>query len=221
MTPALLGAILAHARAETPRECCGLLIAAPGSLASYVPCRNIAEGEDEFRIHPEDWVNAEDTGRVLGVVHSHPSGNLTPSECDKANQRTMGIPWWIVVPETSEWARFGSSLAEGRTFAWGVEDCLSLVRDRLQGLPDFLRSPGFWKERDLFTDCAPLAGFYPVGEPEPGDVMLFGIKSEIPNHCAVYCGSGEILHHLPGRLSVQEPIGAWVQSLKTILRRAA
>jgi proteasome lid subunit RPN8/RPN11 len=222
MTPELLGRILEHARTEAPRECCGLLIAAPDSLAEYVPCRNIAEGEDDFRIHPEDWADAEDRGHVLGVVHSHPGGPVTPSPLDLASQGSMGLPWWIVVPETSEWARFGESPAEGRVFAWGVEDCYSLVRDHFGGLPDFTRQPGFWRDRNLFMDGLSVAGFVPVqGDPEPGDGMLFAIKAEIPNHCAVYLGEGRILHHLPGRLSVAEPIGAWVHALKAVVRRVA
>lgn len=222
MTPELLGRIFEHARAEAPRECCGLLIAAKDSLAEYMPCRNIAAGEDEFRIDPSDWVEAEDRGHVLGVVHSHPGGPLTPSPADIASQESMGLPWWIVVPGTSEWMRFGMSPMEGRVFAWGVEDCFSLARDHFGDLPDFTRAPGFWRDRDLFSDCAPLAGFHPVkGNPEPGDVLLFAIKAEVQNHCAVYLGDGLILHHLPGRLSVAEPIGAWIQCLKTTIRRAA
>lgn len=222
MTPELLGRVLEHARAEAPRECCGLLISIKGDLAEYVPCRNIAEGEDEFRIDPSDWAEAEDRGHVLGVVHSHPGGPVTPSPADLAGQEAMGLPWWIVVPGTSEWARFGVSPLEGRVFAWGVEDCFSLARDYFGGLPDFARAPGFWLDRDLFGDCAPLAAFYPVkGDPEPGDVLLFAIKSETRNHCAVYLGDGRILHHMPGRLSAAEPIGPLVHALKTTMRRVA
>lgn len=220
MTPELLGAMLAHARVDAPRESCGLLIAAPENLAAYVPCRNIA-GDGEFQIHPEDWAKAEDSWQVLGVVHSHPSGNLEPSECDLVNQRTMGLPWWIVSPGTSEWRRFGASPEQGRSFAWGAEDCFSLVRDRLNLSGDYLRSPDFWRERDIFEDCRALAGFKVVTDPEPGDVMLFAIRCQVSNHCAVYMGEGRILHHLPGRLSIEEPIGAWVQCLKSIVRRAA
>ncbi|EHW30174.1 K protein [Escherichia coli DEC8D] len=32
--------------------------------------------------------------------------------------------------------------------------------------------------------------------------MLFG--SSVPNHAAIYCGDGELLHHIPEQLSKRE-----------------
>ena len=44
---------LAHAAREFPREACGLLVIHKGR-ETYVPCRNIGVGPDQFVIHPED-----------------------------------------------------------------------------------------------------------------------------------------------------------------------
>lgn len=221
MTPELLGAILEHARDAAPRECCGLLVAAPEPMAIYVPCRNIATGTDEFRIHPEDWVAAEDAGRILGVVHSHPGGKVTPSPADAMCQSGMRLPWWIVVPGTSEWKRIGASPVEGRTFAWGVEDCYSTIFDAFPNMPDFLRRPYFWRSRNLIMDGLSLSGFVPVrGNAEPGDVLIFAVGSgDVPNHLAIYQGEGNILHHALGRLSAVEPMGKLARSLIHTVRR--
>jgi proteasome lid subunit RPN8/RPN11 len=222
MTPALLETILQHARRENPRESCGLLIAeGTDSLASYVPCRNLLTG-DFFNLHPEDWAAAEDRGRILGVVHSHPGGEAKPSGADLQAQLSTGLPWWIVVPETGAWARFGAAQLTGRTFAWGVSDCYTLAADWFQGVPDFVREPDFWKTRDLFRGGLERAGFREVHDgPRPGDALLFAIRSGVPNHCAVYMGDGRILHHLPGRLSCQELMGRWVRDVVAVVRRAA
>jgi proteasome lid subunit RPN8/RPN11 len=222
MTPALLKLILAHASREAPRESCGLLVSTSGNLAEYVPCRNLSS-LDHFQIHPEDWADCEDRGHVLGVAHSHPGqAQLEPSPWDLEGQAETGLPWYIVLPDSGAWLRFGASPQEGRVFAWGVEDCFSLVSDYYGGMVDFLREPKFWESTDLFRRGMALAGFHERGlnDPAPGDVMLFSIHGNgIPNHCAVYLGYGTILHHLPGRLSRVEPIGAWVRDLVAICRR--
>jgi len=67
-----LQAIQAHAVAEYPRECCGLVVATAAG-EQYLPCRNTAETPSEhFRLPAEDYADAEDQGELLAVVHSHP-----------------------------------------------------------------------------------------------------------------------------------------------------
>jgi len=222
MTPDLLTEILIHcARVKT--EACGLLISAPGGLAKFVPCWNIAdEPETHFKIDPEDWERAEDAGRILGVVHSHPGGTTAPGAHDLASQAATRLPWWIVVPETGEWKRFGDSPLIGRTFAWGVEDCFSTLRDALGIEFDTVREPHFWHRSALFIDNLEAAGFAIVDGPaETGDVLLFAKGSTAINHCAAYLGGDEMIHHQGGRLSTREPVGRWWKHLVKIARRKA
>ncbi len=73
---------LHHAKAALPEESCGLVLDVEGK-EEYYPCKNIAiEGANSFTIDPEDWAKAEETGTVLHICHSHPNGDLTPSEED-------------------------------------------------------------------------------------------------------------------------------------------
>ncbi|WP_172906566.1 NlpC/P60 family protein, partial [Escherichia coli] len=39
---------------------------------------------------------------------------------------------------------------------------------------------------------------------QPGDVLLCCFGSSVPNHAAIYCGDGELLHHIPEQLSKRE-----------------
>lgn len=39
---------------------------------------------------------------------------------------------------------------------------------------------------------------------QPGDVLLCCFGSSVPNHAAIYCGNGELLHHIPEQLSKRE-----------------
>ena len=81
------------------------------------------------------------------------------------------------------------------------------------------RDPGSFV--GLFESEPERLGFHQVEEPRLGDVILFGVHSQRVNHCAVYMGDGRMAHHLPGRLSVVENIGAWAPKVLRTMRRAA
>lgn len=217
MTPELLASVMAHARVEAPREAAGVILAIKDQ-AVFVPVRNISEDPDRVVWDQVGLAAAEDRGPLVGYVHSHPGGRAVPSPADLDGQEASGLPWWIVVPETGEWCRFGAALPWGRPFAWGVQDCLTLASDILGDFPEVIRDRETFV--GLFETQAARFGFREVADPEPGDVLLFGVHSTRPNHCAVYLGDGRIAHHLPGRLSVAEPIGAWATKILRTMRRA-
>jgi proteasome lid subunit RPN8/RPN11 len=80
-------AIVAHARREAPRECCGLLIAREDLVEEAWPAVNLREGHVSFLVSPEDHFaairHARATGRsVIGAYHSHPRSPAIPSPTD-------------------------------------------------------------------------------------------------------------------------------------------
>ena len=216
MTPELLAAVLAHARAESPREAAGVILAIKDQ-AVFVPVWNISTDADRVIWDPAGLAAAEDRAPVIGFIHSHPGGPLMPSPADLDGQDASGLPWWIVVPETGEWTRFGAAPTVGRPFAWVVQDCYTVASDLL-GLPDFVRDQETMAT--MFETQPDILG-REVSHAAPGDVLLFGVHSQRANHCAVYLGDGRIAHHLPGRLSVVENIGGWATKILRTMRRAA
>ena len=79
-----IDAIMAHAAAEYPLECCGV-VAQKSRVERYFPSRNLAAApEDNFVLCPEDYAAAEEWGTVIAIVHSHPDATTQPSELDKA-----------------------------------------------------------------------------------------------------------------------------------------
>jgi len=228
-------AIEAHAQADYPRECCGLVVAtASGPL--YRPCRNIAPAEtarDRFTIDPADWAHAEDAGEILAVVHSHPDACAHASTADRAMCEQTGLPWLIIgwpsgVITTT--LPTGQRLPlVGREFVHGVVDCYSLIRDYYAmelgiDLPDFPRADDWWsKGGNLYRDGFTSAGFTQVeGPPQRHDVLLMQVAARVDNHGAVYCGDGTVLHHLYGRLSSHDVYGGdWERYTTAVLRHAA
>lgn len=94
-------AVLAHARAEHPREACGLLVGLPGHIARIVPADNVAARPHAiFEIDPATLLRVHREARasgeaVVGHYHSHPNGRPEPSRADAARAVTDGQVWVI------------------------------------------------------------------------------------------------------------------------------
>ena len=61
----------------------------------YWPCKNLSDEDDVFILDPMGYAAAEDTGKVLAVVHSHPGAPASPSEPDQKACSQYGLPWFI------------------------------------------------------------------------------------------------------------------------------
>ena len=90
VAPEVLHAISAHAGAEAPRECCGLLIGSNGRIDEAVAAVNCAGNPvRRYEIDPRDYIAAIKRCRgtsssVLGAYHSHPRSAAEPSPTDVA-----------------------------------------------------------------------------------------------------------------------------------------
>ncbi|MZV09891.1 hypothetical protein GUA69_11980 [Escherichia coli] len=74
-------------------------------------------------------------------------------------------------------------------------------------MPDFHREDDWWRHgQNLYLDNLEATGLYqvPLSAAQPGDVLLCCFGSSVPNHAAIYCGDGELLHHIPEQLSKRE-----------------
>ena len=106
----VLAELRAHARAEAPRECCGLLLGTTERIARSVRARNIAPGATRYLIDPEDHFSAIRAARmegldVIGAYHSHPSGEPVPSATDIAEANSGPEFVYVIVSAGSGEAR--------------------------------------------------------------------------------------------------------------------
>lgn len=227
---AVLPSIMAHAGASTAREVCGLLTVPAGKLR-FMPCRNVAESDSEFEIHPEDYITAEAEG-IIAVVHSHLHASPEPSMADRVGCERSGLPWVIVSTLTGavkvmEPEGYRAPLI-GRPFAHGALDCFALARDYYaeQGIAviDFERQPEWWEKGDDLLHPAHFAkaGFVVVTDgslqAHDGIIMQNG-RTAVPNHVGVYLGDGILLHHPGARLSCRVPYGGyWEKVTRYVVR---
>ncbi len=80
-------AIIAHARADAPLECCGLLLGIPGVVEEACRTRNMRRSETAYLVDPADHFAVIRKGRrngreILGAYHSHPRSPAVPSATD-------------------------------------------------------------------------------------------------------------------------------------------
>lgn len=226
LTDKLHAEILAHAKQQAPRECCGMLVLR-GRAKVYVPMSNIAEKNEHFVLDPSEQVMVEDSGHVLAIVHSHPFTPATPSAADKVGIERSGLPWVIVNPTTETFSITTPSGYQaplvGREFSHGVLDCYSLVKDafaREKGIyfKDYHRPDEWWlRGMNLYREHMLAEGFIEIKSPDvplpdllkPWDLILMQVASPVENHAAIYLGDNMILHHVMNRLSCHDVYGGW------------
>ena len=130
----MLEDIRSHFEDAYPREACGVVGIVKGKKR-WFPCRNVAEGCEDFVMCSEDWFRIRQQADVLAIVHSHPDASSEASENDINNCNTLQVPYWIfsypemdlnkVDPETVQ------NTLIGREYAFGIRDCFEASRDWL------------------------------------------------------------------------------------------
>lgn len=93
-----------HARAEAPKEACGLVAVHDNIATHYFPGENVAEHpEREFKLDlvSEEAQQLEEEGWEIGIFHSHPTREAMVSAEDwRGGWR--GKPYFVFALKTGE-----------------------------------------------------------------------------------------------------------------------
>lgn len=225
-TKSIVKSIEENAVLNYPNEACGLIVKPKlGKKIISIPCQNIADDPSKrFVISPVDFAGAEDLGEVIGVWHTHIEHSSEPSMADIAACNSSELEWLILdVYKRNDKFEFGNirclhpEIGElaytGRPYVYGVYDCFSLAKEWYnremkldinfvpKGYPEIEELSN--QKNLLLLEGAIEAGFEIVATqpPEIGDLFLFNVSSDFPNHVGVYIGDSRILHHCMNRLS--------------------
>jgi proteasome lid subunit RPN8/RPN11 len=79
--------MVAHAQADLPNECCGIVLGKDGAATRLIRARNAEASPFRYSIDPRDLLKAEqeadDNGwEVLVIYHSHVASDAYPSPTD-------------------------------------------------------------------------------------------------------------------------------------------
>jgi [CysO sulfur-carrier protein]-S-L-cysteine hydrolase len=88
--------LIAHARADAPNECCGMIAARDGEAVAVHRARNAVASPLRYEVHPSDLHTILDAidedGLELGAIyHSHTRSDPVPSQTD-INLANFGDP---------------------------------------------------------------------------------------------------------------------------------
>jgi hypothetical protein len=183
--------------------------------------------------HVDEVGKNKDTGQKYVADYGHASKD------DMIRQAAMMVPFGIVHLNIDgshvKTFYFGDQLPtqelKGRTFIHGVYDCYGLLRDYYKRifeitLPQFPRYFGWWNDKknsSMLTDYAEQADFHRVeineyNKYKHGDAVFMTILSHTVNHCSVYTDNGLIMHHLCDRLSCEQPLMNFRNSISCVYR---
>ena len=98
----LLDEIVAHARADAPNECCGMISSRDGEAVAVYRTRNIHASRTRYELDPKEQLRVlneiEDGGLALGAIyHSHPRTEPEPSPTDVNLARWWPEPLYVIV----------------------------------------------------------------------------------------------------------------------------
>lgn len=92
-----------HAKRDAPSEACGLLFVDAQGQQHYQACENLCdEPEKHFVLDPVGYYRASLKGKIIAVVHSHPTGT-PPSEMDRKACKQSKLPWFIYQLPQDQW----------------------------------------------------------------------------------------------------------------------
>ena len=97
----MVGEMVAHARAEAPNECCGMIGARDGTATSIHRARNADESPLRYVIHPTDQLRImeeiETRGEELAAIyHSHTGSPAYPSQTDINLAENWPDPLYVI-----------------------------------------------------------------------------------------------------------------------------
>ena len=112
---AVVAAIIEHCRSTLPNEGCGYLVGDldTGRIDRFMPIANAAASPTRFVFDPHEQLAAEMAieaagEQVMGIAHSHPTGEPVPSATDIADAAAydpFGVFVHVIVSPTTGEAR--------------------------------------------------------------------------------------------------------------------
>lgn len=209
ITPELETEFQNYCVTKYPAEACAFVI--KGKL---VPVENVAEfPNDHFALSSKDQL------RILtaqAFLHSHPDGEMSPSEADMRAQIAANIPFGLCM-NTAQGAErivwWGDHLLDlptlERPFISGVFDCYEAVRaiywqERQIKLKAFAREDDWWNTEANLIEDSLIKSDFRISTEEPKKYDLYAMSFTSNNkitHLAVNLGEGRLLHHLENGVS--------------------
>ncbi|MBI2956619.1 MAG: M67 family metallopeptidase [Acidobacteria bacterium] len=103
LSASLWRALVEEARRHLPQECCGLLGGCGARVTHVFPATNALASASAYEIPARELFEIfrrlrAEMLELLGIYHSHPTGDNAPSARDREQAYYPGVPYVIVSP---------------------------------------------------------------------------------------------------------------------------
>ena len=126
----LLDDVVAHARADAPNECCGMIATRDGEAVAVHRTRNVHASPLRYEMEPNEQIRVlnaiDEAGHELGAIyHSHTRSEPVPSPTDVNLAKWWPEPLYVIVgldgdaPDVRAWRIVDGAVSEA---ALEVED---------------------------------------------------------------------------------------------------
>lgn len=98
----LIDEMVAHALADLPNECCGMVGGSDGEASVVIPVANAAASPLRFEMDPQGQYDAlmaieRDGKELLAIYHSHTKSAAYPSQTDVNQAVSWPDAIWVIV----------------------------------------------------------------------------------------------------------------------------
>ncbi len=98
----LIDEMVAHALADQPNECCGMVGGSDGEASVVIPVANAAASPLRFEMDPQGQYDAlmaieRDGEELLAIYHSHTKSAAYPSQTDVNQAVSWPDAIWVIV----------------------------------------------------------------------------------------------------------------------------
>lgn len=126
----VLQQMAAHAQQDPNRECCGLLGGRDGIITAVYPAANVSASATAYEIAPQEIFRIFRALRgarleLAGIYHSHPNGELFPSQTDIERAYYPDAAYFIASPLAEVPAVAAFSIRDGRVTPLTIEAVLT------------------------------------------------------------------------------------------------
>ncbi len=139
LPPQILNRLEDETFAGLPEEVCGLLVGVTSGtdvfIDNFLLMRNVSPTPDlAFEIDPESLLQMQKLLReqqvdIVGVYHSHPTGNIKPSQSDLDQANIPGWVWLIGAINEDEDYHYGAYIHKSDGKNKFVEEEIALVHN--------------------------------------------------------------------------------------------
>lgn len=227
--------IISYSKDNKVEEICGFVLLCPDNSVEITKEVNVnPDPSKSFSISPQKFINYSINRKILGIYHSHPFSDESPSAQDILCSEESGIPYLIYSLQTNKFflyypGSYDPAELIGRPYVKGFYECTCLFKDYF--LTNLNLNITKWNKNYWLTDSDDEANDLLINilnkntknieikEIKEHDILVFQIKNNGRKHVGIYLGNDYFIHQCGNTISRKQLLdNRWQSKIKRAYR---